>query len=86
MSGWQTMESAPRDGRVIDLTWMEGGKPQEVWPMQWGHIQRNGLFAPGVTGMWVAPDGSITWTEHDRDGAPTHWRETQNYRPEHTVH
>ena len=71
---WQGIATAPRDGTIIELTWMDDGKPQEIWPMQWSHIQRNGLFAPGVVGMWVVPDGSLTWTEHDPAGAPTHWR------------
>jgi hypothetical protein len=74
MSDWKTMDSAPRDGTIVELTWMDKGRPQEIYPMQWGHIQKNGLFAPGVTGMWVMPNGAATWTEHDPDGAPTHWR------------
>lgn len=70
---WLPIETAPKDGTVIELTWMEGGKAQEIWPLQWGHIQKNGLF-PGTVGMWVTPDGSITWNADDPDGAPTHWR------------
>lgn len=70
---WREIATAPRDGSVVDLTWMEDGKPAEVWPMQWGHIQKNGLF-PGHVGMWVATDGSVTWSETLLDGAPTHWR------------
>lgn len=73
MGEWLPIDGAPKDGRVIDLTWMEGGVPQEIWPMQWGHIQRNGLF-PENTGMWVAPDGSVTWNGGPDNGGPTHWR------------
>ena len=73
MTEWQTIDSAPRNGTIVDLTWMENGRPQEIWPMQWGHIQRNGLF-PDVVGMWVAPGGGVTWNEADPEGAPTHWR------------
>lgn len=76
MSEWQPIETAPKDGKVIELTWMDGGKPQEIWPMQWGHIQKNGLF-PGKTGFWIIPDGSMTWNDDDPDGAPTHWREIE---------
>lgn len=76
--GWQPIETAPRDGTVVHLTWMDDGEPQEVWPMQWGHIQRNGLF-PGVTGMWVATDGSVTWKE-SVDAGPTHWRPISEQR------
>jgi hypothetical protein len=71
MNEWQPIDTAPKDGTVIELTWMDGGEPQEIWPMQWSHTQRNGLF-PGIVGMWVSPDGSVTWNS-TRFG-PTHWR------------
>jgi hypothetical protein len=75
MSEWQPIATAPRDGTIVELTWMgNNGEPQEIWPMQWGHIQRNKLFAGDTVGMWVMPNGGATWTEHDPDGAPTHWR------------
>lgn len=74
MDEWQTIATAPRDGTPIVLTWMDDGKPQDQWLMQWGHIQRNELFAPGVVGMWITPDGCFTWTEDNPKGAPTHWR------------
>ncbi|MET4529119.1 hypothetical protein [Bradyrhizobium sp. JR18.2] len=72
--GWQPIATAPRDGTVVELTWMDNGRPQEIYPMQWGHIQRNKLFAGDTVGMWIMPNGAATWTEHDPDGAPTHWR------------
>lgn len=68
---WRPIETAPKDGRVIDLTWLEDGIPAEIWPMKWDHSQTNGLF-PGRVGMWVSLDGSVTW--NDVDNGPTHWR------------
>lgn len=69
---WQPIETAPKDGSVIVLSWHEGGEAQESFIMQWGHIQKNGLF-PRNTGMWVSPDGSMTWNGSADDGGPTHW-------------
>lgn len=73
---WQPIETAPKDGTIIQIGWKEPGDAdmQEWFTMQWGDIQRNGLF-PGKVGMWVAPDGSFTWNE-SADGGPTHWRPT----------
>ena len=72
MSDWRPIETAPKDGRVIRLTWMENGRPAEVWPLRWDAERENGLF-PGVKGFWTTPDGSMTWNHRDPAGAPTHW-------------
>jgi hypothetical protein len=69
---WYPIETAPKDGSIIYLTRMEDGVPQEIWPMQWAHIKRNGLF-PGVVGMWTTPDGALTWNGDAENGGPTHW-------------
>lgn len=81
MSEWRDISTAPKDGTVILLTVFEdSGKPFEIHPMQWCHLQKNALFAPGVIGMWTAPDGSYTWREGE-DG-PTHWRPPEPPTPE----
>jgi hypothetical protein len=64
----QPIDSAPKDGTVIYV----GDPDVGEFPMQWGTIQRNGLF-PGVVGMWVMSDGSMTWNDAD-DCGPTTWR------------
>lgn len=65
---------APKDGTAIYLGWKEPGdeEMQEYFIMQWGHIQKNGLF-PSKVGMWVSRDGSYTWNDEILAGAPTHW-------------
>jgi hypothetical protein len=64
------MAKAPRDGRVIYV----GDDDVGTFAMRWNADATNSMFAPGVTGMWEAPDGSITWRDDDRDAAPTFWR------------
>ncbi|OAM75222.1 hypothetical protein A3840_14850 [Devosia elaeis] len=74
MEGWETINTAPKDGTLIRVGWKEPSdtRMQEWFTMRWGHIQRNGLF-PENTGMWVTPDGSMTWNGGPDDHGPTHW-------------
>ena len=71
-SDWRPIETAPRDGSIIDLTWMEDGAPAEIWRMRYDPEMRNGMI-PGAQGFWVTPGREMTWHEGD-DGGPTHWR------------
>jgi len=77
MSGWQPIETAPRNGAVLEITALEpDGQPFEIWPMKWDPEKTNGMF-PGVRGFWTTPDGTVTWNE-DGDAGPTHWRPSRS--------
>jgi len=72
---WRAIETAPRDGRLVELTWMENDRPADIAAMKWVPDARNGLH-PGKVGFWIiGRPGSpeVTWSEHDGAG-PTHWR------------
>lgn len=74
MADWMTIDTAPKTGIPIQLTWMEDGEPQDRFIMRWDPDFTNGLF-PGVVGMWVTIDGAFTWNDHpEHGGGPTHWR------------
>lgn len=78
MTTWHPISTAPRDGTVVDLTWMEDGHPQEIFSMCWNQFAGNPLVQSGK-GIWAMHSrvsGRIlaTWCEQDPDGAPTHWR------------
>jgi len=77
---WKPIDTAPKDGSVVILTWMDKGQPQEVFAMRWCHIQRNGLF-PGAVGMWTATDGTFTWNGDAEDAGPTHWITEDEAKP-----
>ena len=75
---WQPIETAPKDGTPVTLTWMENGKPQEIYPgMVWNAFASNPMVQGGK-GIWALHGKSgqllMTWSDEDPDGAPTHWR------------
>lgn len=63
------ISSAPRDGTLIIVAHDDVG----AFPVRWNPEATNDLFAPGCSGLWVAPDGTFTWSEHGGLG-PSHWR------------
>ena len=76
---WQPIETAPRDGTEVSLTWMENGEPQEIYHgMRWNTFAGNPLVQDGK-GIWAIQSPAtgkllMTWSEENPDGAPTHWR------------
>lgn len=78
---WKPIDTAPTDGTVVLLTAIEDdGELFEVWPMQWAHIQQNGLF-PGRVGMWTHPSAGMTWNGDADGGGPTHWHPMPDAQP-----
>lgn len=71
MHNWQPIDTAPKDGTEVLLTWMEKDKPADILRMVWDQNRENGLF-PGVVGMWATREGSYTWCDAHGYG-PTHW-------------
>lgn len=75
---WRPISTAPRDGTEIELTWLENGRAQEVYPMRWEPETQNRLVQdhPGIWALRNRLTGDVvfTWSESDPDGAPTHWR------------
>ncbi len=65
----QPIATAPRDGSLIVV----GSDDVGEFVMRWWAFQRNAIFAPGVTGMWVDPYAGFTWTEHG-GGGPEYWK------------
>lgn len=74
--GWQTIDSAPRDGTEVQLTDKEhfcGG------PFRWENPS-----APryGGMGVWIMRGDSMQWSEYSPDGedyiGPTHWKALDN--------
>lgn len=72
MSDYRPIETAPRDGTVIEVACPGEEGPFE---MRW---TKSG-FNPSVSkqfGLWVDIWGNFTWCE-DHGFGPTHWRPLQ---------
>lgn len=69
------ISTAPRDGTVV-LVWAEDYNEDSPYRMRYDPRGYNILgyrdeSSPPL-GLWVAEDGSFTWTESE-DSGPTHW-------------
>lgn len=75
MSDYRPIETAPRDGTVIEVL-ADGDGP---FRMKWDAAFTNPLVG-AHSGMWVHEKGAFTWDE-SRGHGPTHWREARPTQP-----
>lgn len=68
MSEWRPIDSAPRDGTVIEVMDEDCGR----FSMRWNPAGFNGLVS-STPGIWESPGDDFTWCEDDGYG-PTYWR------------
>lgn len=64
---WLPIDSAPRDGTLVLVMDEDVG----AFVMRYSPLARNLLAQPG-RGLWVAPEGEFTWSEHEGFG-PSKW-------------
>lgn len=67
---WQPINTAPRDGTIVELWAKDAGGP---YPMAWDAQGFNPLVS-SRRGIWVLLGGGLTWCDEDAGGAPTHWQ------------
>ena len=70
---WQSIDSAPRNGRVIEIRVKDdGGVISGPHIMSWNKDARNPMVGD-VAGMWAAYHFGYTW-DGSRGYGPTEWR------------
>lgn len=71
MSDWRPIETAPRDGSVIEVA--DPDEQEGPYEMRWNMAGFNPLVQAERGGIWEDPRGNFTWDE-SRGFGPTHWR------------
>lgn len=67
---WRSIESAPRDGTLIEVMDPDAGR----FAMQWNAAGHNPIFQKEYGGgIWECPGGNFTWSE-DEGAGPRFWR------------
>lgn len=69
MDDWRPIETAPKDGTLVEIMAEDFG-PYE---MVWNPAGYNWLVSSSP-GLWEDVGGNFTWCDERPEGAPTHWR------------
>jgi hypothetical protein len=70
MDDWRSIETAPRDGTVIEVMDPDCGRFQ----MRWNPAGHNPIFQREYgNGIWECPGNNFTWSE-DEGAGPRYWR------------
>lgn len=69
----QTIDTAPRNGKVVIVCAPEDGMHYEMY---WNPTGRNPLAQRDEYGIWETVDKELIWSEIDGSG-PTHWYEIE---------
>jgi hypothetical protein len=70
MSDWRSIETAPRDGTIIEVMDPDCGR----FAMRWNAAGHNEIFQKEYgNGIWECPGNNFTWSE-DEGAGPRYWR------------
>lgn len=70
MDDWRSIESAPRDGTIIEVMDPDCG----CFQMRWNAAGHNPIFQKEYgNGIWECPGLNFTWSE-DEGAGPRYWR------------
>lgn len=70
MSEWRQIETAPRDGTIVEVMDPECG----TFTMRWNPAGHNPICQHEYgNGLWECPGNNFTWSE-DKGFGPRYWR------------